>query len=64
MPLLITVEYGQTLRELGPSMQRRINLEACTDKRLQDKIFQTILLTMKKLMRKNYQLTDFVCGVK
>ncbi len=44
--LLITVAYGQTLRELGPSTQRRIILETCTVERRQDKIFQAILLTM------------------
>jgi hypothetical protein len=64
LPLLITVAYGQTLRELGPSMQRRIILEACTVKRIQYKIFQAIILTMKKLKRKNYQLTIFVCRMK
>ncbi len=63
LPLLITVAYGQTLRELGPSMQRRIILEACTVERIQDKIFQAILLTMKKLKRK-YQPTVYVCGIK
>jgi hypothetical protein len=58
------VGYGQTLRELGPSTQRSIILEAFTVKRIQDKIFQVILLTMKKLKRKNYQPTIFVCGMK
>ncbi len=64
LPLLIPVEYGQTLRELGPSMQRKIILETCTVERIQDMIFQAILLTMKKLKRKNYQPTIFVCGMK
>jgi hypothetical protein len=62
--LLITVAYGQTLRELGPSTQKRTILEACTVERIQDKILQAILLTMKNLKRKNYQPTAFVCGVK
>ncbi len=64
MPLLITVEYCQTLRELGLSTQRRIILETCTVKGIEDVIFQAILLTMKKLKRKNYQPTVFVCGMK
>jgi hypothetical protein len=58
------VTYGQTLRELGQSMQRRIILETFTVKRIQGMIFQVILLTMKKLKRKNYQLTVFLCGMK
>jgi hypothetical protein len=58
------VAYGQTLRELGPSMQRRIILEACTVEKIQDKIFQAILLTMKKLKRKNFQPAVFVCRMK
>ncbi len=61
---LINVAYGQALRELGPSTQRRIILETCTVERRQDKLFQAILLTMKKLKRKNYQPTFFVCGMK
>jgi hypothetical protein len=56
--------YSQTLRELGPSMQRRIILELCTVERIQDKIFQAILLTMKKLKGENYQLAVIVCGMK
>ena len=64
MPSQITMAYGQTLRKLGPSMQRRIILELCTVERIQDKIFQAILLTMKKLKRKNYQWIIFVCGMK
>jgi hypothetical protein len=64
LPSIITVAYDQTLRELGPSMQRRIILETCTVKRRQDKIFQAILLTMKKLKRKNYQPAVFVCRMK
>jgi hypothetical protein len=57
--LLMTVEYGQTLRELGPSTQRRKFLKTCTVKRIQDMISQAILLTKKKLKRKNYQPTIF-----
>jgi hypothetical protein len=49
---------------LGQGTQRRIILETCTFDRKQDKIFQAILLTMKKLKRKNYQPTVFVCGMK
>ncbi len=60
---LITVAYGQTLKELGPNMQRRIILKTCTVERRQDKIFQAILLTMKKLKRTNYQPAIFVCGM-
>ena len=62
--MLITVAYGQNLRELGPSTQRRIILETCTVERIQGMIFQAILLTMKKLKRKNYQPIIFVCEMK
>ncbi len=64
LPLIISALYGQTLRELGLSKQRRIIFEAFTVKRIQDKIFQAIILSMKKLKRKNYQSTIFVCGIK
>jgi hypothetical protein len=62
--LLITVASSQPLRKLGLSTQRRIILETCTVKRRQDKIFQALLLITKKLKRKNYQPTVFVCGMK
>jgi hypothetical protein len=64
LPLLIAVAYGQTLRELGPSMQRRIFFETFTVERIQGMIFQAKLLTMKKLKRKNYQPNIFVCRMK
>ncbi len=32
----ITMTYGQTLRKLGPSTQRRMNLETFTVERRQD----------------------------
>ena len=64
LPLLITVAYGQTLRELGPSMQRRIIFETFIVERIQGMIFQAILLTMKKLKRKNDQPNIFVCRMK